>query len=134
MKIRHEFRVAVFMIIITGFFAGCEKDTDYRDKYAGNWNYNVEVTKVNIDSIGHSETYNYNYAGEIELYQAGGLQFIYGQNDSVILSIDETGELSNFPTQYCSGKFTGSDSLYLFLRWGGLGGYVQNVIIGTKQD
>jgi hypothetical protein len=127
-----------FVLITIGIFfftfaqTSCEKEKDYRDKYTGNRDFEVEVNEVNTDSIGHYENYKYNFTGELQRHETNALLFIYGQSDSITLSVDETGMLSNFPTQYCSGQFIGADSLHLFLRWGGLGGYNQNIVNGKK--
>ncbi len=125
-------RLILFATFLIGIVYGCAKDKDFRDKHTGSWVFDVAVSKLNIDSIGHHENFSYQFQGEIKKDEPEALLFIYGENTSIKLTVDEAGELSNFPTHYCSGKFIGSDSLYLYLRWGGLGGFQAHVIHGKK--
>lgn len=50
------------------------------------------------------------------------------------MNIGVNGELSNFPTHYCNRKFLNTDSLYLYLRWSGLGGGTRHEIQGIKKN
>lgn len=82
----------------------------------GDWEFKVERTKFNTDSIGYYEHDSLSCLGEI----------IYGNSD-------KEGLLSNFPTHYCSGKFDGNEKLHLYLRWEGLGGGVTHLVYGEKK-
>ncbi len=115
-------------------FAGCKKDIfDYRTKYTGSWEFTVNWTEANIDSIGQQESGEYIYMGEIITGDADDeLMVRYSGNNSAIIAIDKNGDITNFPTQYASGDFDGTEVMNLHLRYGGLGGYVAYEIKGKK--
>ena len=132
MTIRKLSYSILFGLII---IAGCEKKPfDYRNKYIGDWEFNVERTEFNIDSVGHYKHDSLTYLGEIT-YGGSGDEIIinYTYNNSIALTIDKEGVLSDFPTHYCSGKFDGDDKIHIFLRWGGLGGGISHRIDGEKK-
>lgn len=123
--------------ILTGlvFFSYCKNDTeDFREKYTGNWEYTIATTKLNFDRIGQHENDSTSYLGKIIFGNIDNqLNINYSKDSSIVLNIDESGVLSGFPNQYCSGEFNGNNKIHLFLRWGGLGGFMQCNIYGTKK-
>ncbi len=122
----------LFVAFFAGFFA-CKK-ADYRDVYIGNWIFDVVYTEINTDSIGHYYSENYNYDGEVVYGEADDEVLIkYADNHFVQLTLEPDGELSNFPTHYCSGRFVNTDSLSLFIKTGGLGGGTTLRINGCKK-
>ena len=121
-------------IILAGliFFSCCKKE-DFRDNYIGNWDFVVDASKLNIDSVGQYERDTIYYTGRIEKGCADDeLNIQYTKDNSIILKIDESGTLSGFPSQYSSGKFEGESNIHLYLRWGGLGGNITHIIDGSK--
>ncbi len=124
---------AIIAVLI--FFTCCKKESkDFRDKYTGNWDFVVEVTKLNIDSIGQYERDTIYYLGKISNGNADNeLNIQYSKDSLIVLNIIESGELSIFPTQYSNGEFEGESKIHLYLRWGGLGGNTTHVIDGVKK-
>jgi hypothetical protein len=125
----------IILILIVISFACCEKeDKDFRDKYIGEWKFNVEITEFNTDSIGYYYHDSLTYAGTITYGDSDNdIEIKYTNDNSITLSLNENGELSNFPTQYCNGNFEGDNKIYLYLRWGGLGGGITHEIDGVKR-
>ena len=122
------------MTLFLTFIFSCKKeDTDYRDVYLGIWNFNVERTLFYTDSlyIYHDSVY---YEGEIVYGELDNEILIkYTNENSITLTIGQDGELSDFPTNYCSGEFVTIDSLHLFLAWGGLTKGTTHMIEGLKK-
>jgi len=121
------------LVFIAIIFSCNKKPFDYRNKYIGEWNFKVERTEVNTDSIGYYYHDTISYFGKIKYgEQEDELLFEYTADNSITLKIDKEDELSKFPTHYCGGTFYGSEKVHLYLRWGGLGGGVTHVIDGEK--
>lgn len=120
---------------VLALFSCCKKETtDNRDKYVGSWNYSIAILKHNFDSIGQHEEDSISYLGKINQGNAiNELKIQYSKDSLIILNIDELGLLSGFPNQYCNGEFEGENRIHLFLRWGGLGGFISYDIDGTKK-
>lgn len=109
-----------------------EVSTDYRDKYVGTWDFTVYTRQFNmLDSIVELDTIY--YLGNISLENTDQIKIQYTQDDSVVLNIDDTGNLSGFPTQYCSGEFLNDSQINLSMRWGGLGGGTNHTVNGIRQ-
>jgi hypothetical protein len=124
--------ILIFIFIIV--FSCKKEDTNYRDAYLGTWEFIVNRTEFNTDSIGYYYHDSINYVGEIVYGELDNEILIkYTTENSITLNIGEDGELSDFPTHYCSGDFLSSDSLHLYLRWGGLGGGTTHQIEGFKK-
>jgi len=125
-----------FLIIILGLLIviGCEKEPfDYRNKYTGDWNFKVERTEINTDSIGYYYHDSLTYEGQIKYGNNDDeIKIEYSGDNSIILKIDKEGVLSGFPTYYCSGEFIGNDKISLYLRWGGLGGGITHIVDGVR--
>lgn len=132
---RHFLKHGIIPIFIFIIVFSCKKeDTDYRDTYTGTWNFIVDRTEINTDSIGYYYHDSVNYEGEIIYGEFDNEILIkYSNENSITLTIGEDGELSDFPTHYCSGEFLSGDSLHLYLRWGGLGGGTTHQIEGFKK-
>lgn len=127
--------ITLLMIIgLLSIFAGCKKDIfDYRTKYTGSWEFTVNWTEANIDSVGQLESGEYSHLGEITTGEADDeLVVRYSDTNSAIIAIDKNGDITNFPTQYASGDFDGTENINLYLRYGGLGGFVAYEIKGKK--
>lgn len=132
MKIKITIGLILSALVI---FFSCEKESkDYRDKYTGNWDFTVELTKVNIDSIGQYEQDSVLYSGKIiKGNTENEINIQYAESENIILVVGEFGEMSGFPTQYCSGNFEGESKIHLYLRWGGLGGNITHIVDGVKK-
>lgn len=128
-----KYGTILILIFLVG--VGCKKDEiDYRDAYIGVWNFKVGRTDVNTDSIGSYYHDSLSFEGEIVYGELNNeISIKYTSNNSITLTIGENGELSNFPTHYCSGKFLATDILNLYLKWGGLGGGTTHQIEGLKK-
>lgn len=121
-------------MLIVIFFISCKKEKDFRDKYIGEWNFNAEISEHNTDSIGYIYHDSLTYAGTITHgVSKNDIVIKYINDKSVTLSLNEDGKLSNFPTQYCNGNFESGNKIYLYLRWGGIGGGITHKIRGVKR-
>lgn len=111
-----------------------KKPFDYRNPLLGNWVFTVERTELNTDSIGYYFHDTIVFHGCIGTGRDDDeISITYASEPPVTLKISKNFALSNFPTQYCNGSFERKDKLHLYLRWGGLGGYVAHRIDGQKQ-
>jgi hypothetical protein len=129
--LKYGIMLTLFLTII---FSCKKEDTDYRDTYIGTWDFIVDRTELNTDSIGYYYHDSVNYEGEIVYGELDNEILIkYTTENSITLTIEENGELSDFPTHYCGGEFLSRDSLHLYLRWGGIGGGTTHQIEGLKK-
>ena len=134
---RKTIKIGAILLVLV-FATYCEKETkDYRDKYTGSWEYVVVLTKLNIDSIGQFERDTIHYLGKISHGNAANeLNIQYTEGNSIILKLNEAGELSGFPDGFNggsgSGEFEGNYKIHLHFRWGGLGGFLEHTIDGIK--
>jgi hypothetical protein len=123
------------LLIVSIIVFSCEKELfDYRNKFLGEWEFKVERTEFNTDSVGYYHHDSLTYLGKIK-YGNGDddLLIQYSSDNSIILKIDKDDKLSDFPTHYCSGEFDGKNKLHLYLRWGGLGGGITHIVDGEKK-
>jgi len=122
----------VFGLVIIN---GCKKKPfNYRNKYVGDWEFTVEITEVNTDSLGYYYHDTISYVGEIYYgNEDDELLITYTDKNSITLKIDREEILSGFPTKYSSGAFDGNEKIKLYLRWGGLGGGITHSISGVKK-
>ncbi len=134
MKNRDLIILSILISVLILVFS-CEKENkDYRDNYTGNWDFTVELTEFNIDSIGHYSQDSVFYSGKISIGSAeNDIKIQYTESEYITLIIDKSGEISGFPTQYCSGEFENENKLHLYLRWGGLGGNITHIVDGVKK-
>jgi hypothetical protein len=123
--------VLLLMIVLIG----CKKEPfNYRNKFLGDWKFNVERFELNTDSIGYYYHDSLTYFGQIKYGNSKDqIHIEYSNDNSVNLTIDKENILSNFPSQYCSGAFEGHEKLHLYLKWGGLGGGINHIVDGEKQ-
>jgi hypothetical protein len=120
----------LFIIIIS-----CNKKPfDYRNKYIGDWEFNIDITEFNTSSVGYYYHDSLTYMGQIKYgNEDDNLLIEYSSNNSITLKIDKENILTGFPTAYCGGEFDGNNKLHLYLRWGGLGGRITHVVDGEKK-
>lgn len=135
---RKYFIYLVVILAMALLLPNCKKEskksevsTDYREKYAGNWDFTVYTRQFPLDSIFESDTIY--YLGNISLENSNQIKIQYTEDNSIVLDVDESGNLSGFPTHYSNGEFTGNTNLYLYLRWGGLGEGTIHTVNGIKQ-
>ncbi len=124
------------MVTFLCIFHGCQRElVDYRNKYVGNWIFNVEIKEVNTDSIGCFSFDTVCFDGVICFGdEPNEILIHYTEENKVQLIVDEEGVLSGFPTHYCEGEFENDNNVYLYLRWGGLGGGITHTVKGEKTD
>ena len=119
------------LAVVCSLFVSCKKNP--AKKYEGDWGFVVDRSKLNVDSIGQYERDTVWYSGKISRGDETGLIVIqYLENTSIKLKIDESGTISEFPSQYSNGKFEDENNIHLYLRYGGLGGNITHIIDGTK--
>jgi hypothetical protein len=128
---------SLIISLVAVIFVCCSKKTVNQtgsgDLFIGNWLFNVHRYEVNTDSIGFYSHDSITYLGNIKYITIPNLiQVNYTQQDSIVLVVDSLGLLSNFPTPYCSGQIYPNDSIYIYLKWGGLGGGTTHIINGNK--
>ncbi|MHC1707452.1 MAG: hypothetical protein AB9842_08015 [Bacteroidales bacterium] len=131
---QHKNLLFSLFVVFSVILFSCEKHPfDYRNKYLGRWDFKTNWSKVNVDSIGQSVYGNAYYFGEIDYGDSDNELIIRFMLDKeVTIEIDKTGRITNFGTTYGSGYFRGKDELSLYLRFGGLGGWEEYNITGTK--
>jgi hypothetical protein len=118
--------------------AECDVIVNYRNKWIGDWDFEVKRSWFNSPDSGGDTLY---YLGKISLVDDlveclyNLLNIEYLENRSIILKVDENGELFDFPTDlhYKDGHFEGNDKIALYLEWGGLGGGTSYFIDGIKR-
>jgi len=117
------------------FSCGDKEPIDYRDKYLGQWDFEVEVYSFTAGNPPETTSETRYHTGMINYGTVENeILLEYLHNTSITLMIMKNGQLANFPTHYCHGSFQGSDSLHLYLRWGGLNTFFSHTINGTKKD
>jgi len=116
-------------------FTNCKKEPfNYRNKFLGEWEFKVDRTEFNTDSVGYYYHDSLTFFGKIK-YGTNDDEILieYSNDNSIMLKIDKENILSNFPSHYCNGEFDGKEKIHLYLRWGGLGGGVTHTIDGEKK-
>ena len=116
-------------------FVSCKKKPfDFRNKIIGDWEFRVNRSELNTDSLGYHHQDLLTYQGNIKYgSEKDEITIEYTPENSITLKMDKEKQLSGFPTHYSGGHFIGTDSLYLYLRWGGLGGGITHIVEGKKQ-
>jgi|GEM_PF-722982 len=113
---------------------GEKEPADYRDKFLGQWDFEVAIYSFTAGDPPETNSETREYAGSISYGEALDEIIIqYLPNSSVTLVVTKDGQLDNFPTFYCHGGFSGTDSLQLYLRWGGLNTWFSHAIEGLKK-
>lgn len=116
-------------------FISCKKKPfNYRNKFLGDWEFKVERSEFNTDSIGYHYNDTLIYTGKIK-YGSNDDELLieYSNENSITIKIDKEDNLSGLPNAYCNGEFIGKDKIHLFLRWGGLGGGITHIVDGEKK-
>jgi len=122
------------LLLIFAFTACKKKPLDYRNKYMGDWRFDVKKSSYNVVGPGMYEESDEVYDGSIAFGASDSTIVIrYTETNEISVSINVEGKLGAFPTHYCSGEFTDKENLTLFLRWGGLGGGVSHSVTGKKK-
>ncbi|MBI2280286.1 MAG: hypothetical protein HYU68_06315 [Bacteroidetes bacterium] len=132
-----KFNIISLITLITIISSGCSKETINQSSsnsiIVENWLFDVHRYEVNTDSIGYYYHDSITYQGTIKYAKPSNeIEIFYTNDNSIKLTVDSSGVLSNFPTNYCSGQFFPNDSIYVYLKWGGLGGGTTHVINGLK--
>jgi hypothetical protein len=127
------FLLLLLSIIVLLDACGEKEPTDYRDKFLGQWDFEVAIYSFTAGDPPESNSETRDYAGFISYGEAlDEILIQYLPNSSLTLVVTKDGQLDNFPTFYCHGGFSGIDSLQLFLRWGGLNTWFSHTIEGVK--
>jgi hypothetical protein len=132
-KFFRESKAILTIIVLIALVICCETEEDFRDKYLGNWKFHVEESSFSmVDSLYSKDSFIYN--GKISYGKTENELLIeYDSVHSLTLMIDKKGLLFNFPTGYSNGEFYGSDSIHIYLRWGGLGWGSTHIVNGNKK-
>ena len=133
MSLSYMKRILKLLILSIFIFSFACCKSDIRSKYIGDWQFSVEMTKLNIDSIGHFWQDTVLYDGKIINGNCDNEIVIqYTEEYFISLNTDEHGTLYGFPTVYCNGKFENDSEIFLYLRCGGIGGNTTHIINGYK--
>ena len=132
MKHRNFLFVAISSLLLITL--SCEKiPFDDRNDYLGDWTFTTKITELNTDSVGYFFQDTILYHGHIEYGdQKNELSIDYYNGTPLIVTLGENGKLEKLPTNYCSGSFSNSSTLNIYLKWGGLGGGVTHQVYGTR--
>ena len=123
---------SILIISIIFFFSNCEKEnTNYSEKYLGNWEFNVIQKDClifwpdpNIDTTI--------FIGKIEKTNSiNQINIQYLQDRNVTANINEKGELF-FTYENCNGKFDNNNIIQIYLEGSGKGGKTIQEIKGKK--
>ena len=123
-----------------GKTANCSVSVDYRNKWIGDWDFMVFKRKVNVDSIPQNVYCDtVYYSGKITLSDnPNPMHSIYLQylvNESLYLRVSEDGEFFGGHPYLYGGGFEGNNKLFLsYKASGGLGGWIDRYIRGTKKE
>lgn len=123
--------ILIFVILLV--LGGCKKKPfDYRNKYIGDWKFNVHIIEQNMDSVGSNVNDTFVYVGNIEYGTSSDEILInYTSDDDVMLEIDKNGVVTtNLGFGHCT--FISDENVEIKLNWGGLGAYVIHEISGLK--
>jgi hypothetical protein len=132
MKHRNFLFVAISSLLIITL--SCEKiKFDDRNDYLGDWTFTTKITEFNTDSIGYLFQDTITYQGTIKYgNDKNELSIDYHNGTPLIVTLGENGKLENLPTHYCSGSFSNTSTLNIYLKWGGLGGGVTHQVYATR--
>lgn len=123
-------KLILILTVITQFLFSCSKEKDYRDKYIGNWNFEVRRIEFSGDSILFNDTIN--YMGNITYGSSDNdIAIQYTEEDVVTLTVDEEGNLDNFPSDLSYGSLE-VDSIFIRLYWGGQGAGITHLVAGER--
>ncbi len=109
-----------------------EDTSDYRDKYIGEWIFENHITSYSPGSPMFDTSFT--YQGNIyfdTLIEDDQIVINFNVNSFLKLTIDKEGELTDFPP-ISYGNFVGTDTLYIYIRSGGIGMFSENNLDGIK--
>lgn len=131
---KHKFFQLFSIIILLLISVSCEKiPFDDRNDYLGDWTFTTKITEFNTDSIGYYFYDTITYHGTIKYgNEKNELSIDYHNGAPLIITLSENGKLENLPTHFCSGSFSNTSTLNMYLRWGGLGAGVTHQVYGTR--
>lgn len=131
----HSFILLAVLLVFVLSITSCKKALfDQRNKYLGDWQFKVYRSEYHFDSIAHYKLDTLYFSGKIvHASNPEEITIYYTQFNSITLKVYDYGNLDNFPTVYCSGKFFDTKNLNIYLRWGGLGGGTSHSISGRKK-
>ncbi|MEI7595622.1 MAG: hypothetical protein WCK02_07740 [Bacteroidota bacterium] len=122
----------VFAIVITLCFS-CKKEWfDYRNRYAGKFEFTVHYAFYTMsDGVSVDTTYIYN--GKVEKIKDKKMKIIFGarENDYREVLVDKEG---HFSEGYMGGSFSDKNNVEFTMNTGGLGGGGSYHIIGKRID
>ena len=126
----------ILKIIFIFFVSNCEKEKlDYREKYVGNWEFNVTRNEYYIGTIGdgYNKTDTIIYFGKIEYGNSKNeIKATYTKDDVIIFNLNDAGVLSYFVESYGGGKFENNNQISFYYRYGGGGGGGIHRVRGKK--
>ncbi len=131
---KYKFFQLFSIIILLLISVSCEKiPFDDRNDYLGDWTFTTKITEFNTDSIGYLFQDTITYQGTIKYgNEKNELSVDYHNGTPLIVTLGENGKLEKLPTNYCSGSFSNTSTLNIYLRWGGLGAFVTHQVYGTR--
>lgn len=126
-------RFLLLFIIHLLLLSGCKKKIfDYRNKYLGTWNFEVEITERNTLFTGYSYHQIVNYKGKIEYGNSNDeLKITYLPQNTIFLKIDSNGNFIDLPPKTFA-EFYDKKNLYFTTYSGGLGGGISYKVNGKK--
>lgn len=105
---------------------------DYRNKYLGKWNFEVEINERNTLFIGYTNNQTVYYTGMIEYGNSNDeLKITYLPQNTIFLKIDSKGNFIDLPPKTFA-EFYDKKNLYFTTYSGGLGGGISYTINGKK--
>jgi len=136
LKTTRESLIFLFLLnsMLIFFSCGDKEPIDYRDKFLGQWDFEVEIYSFTAGNPPETTSDTRHHTGLISYGTTDNEILIqYLPNSNVTLVVTDTGQLENFPTFYCHGSFEGTEILHMYLRWGGLNTYFSHTIEGRKK-
>ena len=126
MKPQHFF---YYLAIITVLFSACKKD--YRDKWVGNWNFEVKSTSWSMEMDAKIDSFY--FSGKISLGDNFDQLYInFEENYSLLVTVDESGKISNGGSYYTDGQL-GKEKVYIKIITGTHGYRSEYAINGIKK-
>lgn len=129
-----------YIFLLLFFFSSCKKPTplDYRSNICGSWYFEVSSSSFNMVNPGSNSNSYSQYNGSISINKNNILtndsliNINYLNNVSLQLKLNNDWTLDFGGNYYSNGKFTGFDSLHIYMYSGGLGGGTSTSISGKK--
>ena len=112
-------------------FTSCKKEKDFRDKYCGNWHFEIKRSFFIMYST-YTDTVYY-YMGNIWYETKDSIIIQYRESSKMKFHIDETGEIDIKSYYGVFGKFSGDSIVTFGYHTGGMGGGSNVSVKGTKE-